>query len=332
MISVKSLIFNASIFKCFTSLIFLIFSVLPLQAKELTIDFLYIEFRDERPATLSNLIAQPEDEGVMGVRLGVKDSNTTGKFLKHTYKATEVVINHDEDFKARLDAALSENMQTFIVANMDAEKLLMLADHPAAKERIVFNVGSRNTDLRRKNCRSNVLHTLPSRRMLTDGLAQFLVKKRWKKVFMIEGLKKGDDFLAASFRESAKKYRLKIVVDKKWPEGADMRRNAAAEVPSFTQGTDYDAMFIADEVRDFGQYVMYHSWYPRPVTGSHGLVPSGWHRVVEQWGAAQLQSRFTKLTKRSMYPKDYAAWAATRTIAEAVTRLQTVEKDRKSVV
>jgi ABC transporter substrate binding protein (PQQ-dependent alcohol dehydrogenase system) len=56
------------------------------------------------------------------------------------------------------------------------------------------------------------------------------------------------------------------------------------------------------------------------VAGSEGLRAVTWHRVVEQWGAAQLQSRFTKLADRPMLDRDYAAWAAVRAIGEAVTR------------
>jgi len=294
-------------------------------AKELNIDFLYIEAKEKRPATLSNLVAPPEDDGLQGARLGVKDNNTTGRFLKHTYKVDEVVISEADDFKAKLDEALETNNNPFIVANMNAKKLLQLADHPLAKGRLIFNAGSTNTDLRINQCRPNLLHTIPSRRMLTDGLSQFLIKKNWKKVFLIEGLKAGDKELAEQFRISAKKFRLKIVTDKKWPEGGDMRRNAAAEVPAFTQGADYDVVFVADEVKDFGQYVAYHTWLPRPIVGSHGIEPVAWHRVVEQWGAAQLQSRFRKIAKRHMAQKDYATWAAMRTVAEGVTRLKTVD-------
>lgn len=294
-------------------------------AQELKIDFLYIEYQLKRPPTLSNLVAPPEDDGLQGIRLGVKDNNTTGRFLKHNYSVAEVIIKEGEDFTAGLDEALKANAGAFIIANMPADQLLMLAKHPLAKDRLIFNVGAWDTELRISLCQPNLLHTLPSRRMLTDGLAQFLVKKQWTKVLLIEGLKRGDKEFADQFRLSAKKYRLKIVEDKKWPEGADMRRNAAAEVPAFTQKGDYDVVFVADEVKDFGQYLQYHTWLPRPVIGSHGLVPVAWDRVVEQWGAAQLQSRFVKLTKRDMAQKDYAAWAAARTVAEGVTRLKTTD-------
>ncbi|MDX1321127.1 MAG: branched-chain amino acid ABC transporter substrate-binding protein, partial [Oceanospirillum sp.] len=64
----------------------------------------------------------------------------------------------------------------------------------------------------------------------------------------------------------------------------------------------------------------YNTWLPRPVAGTQGLTPVAWHRVVEQWGAAQLQSRFIKQQQRNMQSEDYAAWAAVRSVAEAVTQ------------
>ncbi len=294
-------------------------------AEEIKIDFLYIEYLEKRPPTLSNLVLPPEDDGLLGMRLGIKDNNTTGRFLKHKYSAKEALFKEGDDFKTGLDETLKANPQSFIVANLPKEQLLILAKHPLAKDRLIFNAGAWDTDLRISLCQPNLLHTIPSRRMLTDGLVQFLVKKRWTKAMVIEGRNRGDKEFAEQFRISAKKFRLKISLDKKWPEGADMRRNAAAEVPVFTQEADYDFVFIADEVKDFGQYVIYHTWLPRPVVGSHGLEPVSWHRVVEQWGAAQLQSRFHKFTKRPMGQKDYAAWAAVRTVAEGVTRLTTID-------
>ena len=295
------------------------------EAKELNINLLYLEHQVKRPATLSNLVAPPEDDGVQGARLGIKDNNTTGRFLKHTYKLDEVILPPSDDFASKLDGLLKDNSHSFVLAHLPADELLQLVTHPLAKDRLIFNVGAWDTALRQSQCKPNLLHTLPSRKMLTDGLAQFLTKKRWTKVMVIEGLNPGDKEFADSFRQSAKKFRLKIVLDKKWPANADMRRNAAAEVPSFTQGADYDVVFIADEVKDFGQYTLYHTWLARPVVGSHGMEPVAWDRVVEQWGAAQLQSRFVKLAKRSMGQKDYAAWAAIRTVAEGVTRLQTLD-------
>lgn len=63
-----------------------------------------------------------------------------------------------------------------------------------------------------------------------------------------------------------------------------------------------------------------NAWRPRLVAGAEGLTPKAWDAVVEQGGAAQLQSRFAELPGRDMRGRDYAAWAAMRAIGEAVTR------------
>ena len=40
----------------------------------------------------------------------------------------------------------------------------------------------------------------------------------------------------------------------------------------FTQDLrDHDVLLVADEVGDFGRYVLYNTWQPRPVAGSEGL-------------------------------------------------------------
>ena len=83
---------------------------------------------------------------------------------------------------------------------------------------------------------------------------------------------------------------------------------------------DYDALLIADEIGDFGRYIPYNTWEPRPVAGSEGLSAVTWSPVVEQWGAAQLQSRFLKTFGRRMTALDYHVWAPIRTIGEAATR------------
>jgi ABC transporter substrate binding protein (PQQ-dependent alcohol dehydrogenase system) len=138
---------------------------------------------------------------------------------------------------------------------------------------------------------------------------------------LVSGLHEEDIAFADALKKSARKFGLKIVSEKIWAFDADMRRNASQEVPLFTQDLDdYDLLVVADELNDFGRYISYNTWLPRPVTGSEGLSPVAWAAVVEQWGAAQLQSRFQELANREMRSEDYAAWAAVRALGEAVIR------------
>ena len=49
-------------------------------------------------------------------------------------------------------------------------------------------------------------------------------------------------------------------------------------------------------------------------------MPTSWDPSHEQWGALQLQNRFTKTFRRLMNVRDNAAWTAMRMIGEAATR------------
>jgi len=297
-------------------------------AKEpLNIDILYVEQKVERPPVLSNLVSWPEDEGVQGAGLGIDDSNTTGRFLSQTYSLSTLVFDEEHDpadALLQIRQALGEGAR-LVVLNLPSELLIQTAALPEANDDLLFNAQAQDNELRQSSCAANVLHTMPSRAMLSDAMAQFFTFRKWRKLFLIEGNRDGDKALASSIRNSARKFGLEIVEDKTWVEDADMRRTASKEVPVFTQARAYDAVVVADEDRDFSQYILYNTWLPRPVAGSAGLMPVTWSPVIEQWGAAQLQSRFVKRASRDMNSRDYANWAAVRSIGEAVTRTNSAD-------
>ena len=279
----------------------------------------YLERRVERPPVLSNLDPVPEDEGLAGLRLGVKENNSTGRFLNHAYTVEARVIEPGSDLQTAARELLART--PLVVVNAPAPDLLSVADLPEAKGAILFNARAPDMSLRDADCRANVLHTRPSRAMLADALAQFASKKRWGDWAMIRGQADADVAWAAALERSAAKFRLDLEATKVWAFDADMRRSAASEVPLFTQDLPrHDLLVIADEANDFARYVAYHTWEPRPVAGSEGLVPAAWSPSVEQHGAAQLQGRFRDLAGRDMRPIDYAAWAAARAVGEAITR------------
>lgn len=280
----------------------------------------YLEERVQRPPTLSNLDDPPLDTGRAGAELALAENLTTGKFLKHGYTLDSVVTDIGGDFLGAARAAL-ESGARLLVVNATADGLLALADLPEAQDAILFNASAPDMALRDTDCRANVLHTLPSRGMLTDALAQFLVMRRLQDAALISGDHPQDHAYADALRHSLTKFGIRLRGEKTWAFNADMRRNAAQEVPLFTQDfSDHDVLLIADELGDFGRYIAYNTWLPRPVAGSEGLTPAAWSPVVEQWGAEQLQNRFMDHSGRAMGPVDYAAWAAVRAIGEAATR------------
>jgi hypothetical protein len=87
----------------------------------------------------------------------------------------------------------------------------------------------------------------------------------------------------------------------------------------------FGLLVAADESEVFAGYLPYRTWDPRPVAGSAGLVPTTWSASFDQWGAVQLQSRFSKKFKRPMRPLDAQVWTAVRMIGEASSRIESAE-------
>ena len=118
-----------------------------------------------------------------------------------------------------------------------------------------------------------------------------------------------------------------IVAEKLFEDTGTARRTDSGivqiqrQMPVFTQDLpDHDVVLVADESEVFGAYVPNRTWIPRPVAGTAGLVPAGWHPASEQWGGTQIQNRFAKKSGRRMLSKDMSAWTAVRIIGDAATR------------
>jgi ABC transporter substrate binding protein (PQQ-dependent alcohol dehydrogenase system) len=279
----------------------------------------YLQWIPDPGPVLSNVLPEPEDAGLRGAELATADNSTTGKFLGHNYA---LVSRMADSQQATIDAfeALQEQGIELFVVNAPADTLLALMDKADA-DTLVFNAGVADDSLRTSECHNNLLHSAPSYAMLTDALNQWLQMRRWNEVFLITGPTEADVAWANAFRRSAKRFGVDIVEDKPWTFDADLRRTASKELPLFTQARAYDAVVVADVRGDFGEYVPFNTWLPRPVVGTQGMSPVAWHRVVESWGAAQLQSRFQELAGRDMNSADYAAWAAVRSVGTAVTQI-----------
>ena len=293
---------------------------------EVAVSIGHLRVAQPLPPTLSNLDPVPGDLGLAGARTGLSDNATTGRFLGHSYTLSDRDVPEGDDPLSAARTMLAEHR--FLLLDAAPEVQLAIADLPEAEGALLFNISEGAGHLRDAECRANLFHTLPSDAMRTDALAQVLVQKRWTDLALITGTHPDDIAYADAMRRSLTKFGLKLRKEKTWAFDADMRRNASQEVPLFTQDLgDYDALIVADELRDFGRYLLYNTWLPRPVVGSEGLMPSAWSPVIEQWGAIQLQNRFRDLAGRSMQDIDYAAWAAVRSIGEAVTRTGEADPD-----
>lgn len=301
-------------------------------ADKLSVNMTYLTQKVERLAPLSLLdpIDIP-DEGLAGAELGQEDNQTTGGFLGHDYQLTEITEPVDGNLVEAAKEVLSTG-QRLLIVDGPAEVLLSIADLPEAEEAIIFNISAEDDRLRIDDCRANVFHIIPSRAMKADALAQYLVWKRWRSWFLIHGTQEIDLASKEALERSATKFGAKIVETRAYEYEATARRTDSGHVqiqtqlPVFTQNaTEHEVIVVADESDIFGEYLSYRTWDPAPVTGTHGLRPTAWHRSHEQWGGTQMQGRFEDNAGRWMTEKDYAAWLAIRSLGEAVTRTNSAD-------
>jgi ABC transporter substrate binding protein (PQQ-dependent alcohol dehydrogenase system) len=294
----------------------------------------YLRRADVRQ-TLS-LVDQPaENDGVAGARLAIEDNNTTGRFLNQHFTLEEVRLKQGED-ASKAAVALAERV-AFIIADLPADALLKAADAIRDRGTGLFNAAATDDRLREEDCRANVIHVAPTRSMLADALAQYLVWKQWKRWLMVVGSHPEDKLYAEALRRAAARFGAKIVQERVFEDTGGARRTDSGvaliqrQMPVFTQQAPaYDILIAADENEVFAPYLPFRTWDPRPVAGSAGLEPKSWDAAHDQWGAVQIQNRFQKLNSRHMTALDMQAWTAARMIGEAASHVNS--GDRKALL
>jgi ABC transporter substrate binding protein (PQQ-dependent alcohol dehydrogenase system) len=273
-----------------------------------------------------SLVEQPSDnDGIAGARLAIEDNNTTGKFLNQHFTLEEVRLKDGDDVAKAALALAGHN--GFIIADLPADALLKAADALRDRGTVLLNAGAIDDRLREQDCRANVIHVAPTRSMLADALAQYLVWKQWKRWLLVAGSHDTDKLYADALRRAAARFGAKIVQERTFEDTGGARRTDSGvtliqrQMPVFTQAAPaYDVLVAADESEVFASYLPYRTWDPRPVAGSAGLVPTSWDASQDQWGAVQMQNRFMKLNSRRMMATDMQAWTAARLIGEAASR------------
>ena len=292
--------------------------------------------RADRIETISLLDQPASNNGVAGAQLAIEDNNTTGKFLGQSF-SLEAAHLKDGDDPVAVAMQLADRGVSLIIVDLPADMLLKVAAAARARGVFLFNASAADDRLRQEDCRADVIHVAPSRSMLADGLAQYLVWKRWRRWLLVLGSHDPDKLYADAVRRAAGRFGAKIIQERVFADTGGARRTDSglvqiqSQIPLFTQSApDYDVLVAADESQVFAPYLPYRTHDPRPVAGSAGLVPTSWDASLDQWGAIQLQDRFIRLFSRRMTALDMQAWTSVRMIGEAATRVNS--SDPKSIV
>ncbi len=295
---------------------------------EIKVGYLHVPASKTR---LSLMDVPAANDGVAGAQLAIDDNNTTGRFVKQRFTLIDESLRAHDDVIAAVNT-LADAGAALIVTDIDADGVLKAADAAKARGLAVINASATDDRLREEDCRGNVVHVAPTRSMLADGLAQYLVWKKWRKWLLVVGSHDKDKLFADALRHSATRFGAKIVEEREYNDTGGARRTDSGiveiqrQMPALTQSApDYDVLVAADESEVFAGYLPYRTWDARPVAGSAGLVPTTWDAAFDQWGAIQLQSRFGRTFHRFMTPLDMQAWSAVRMVGEASTRAATAD-------
>lgn len=295
-------------------------------AETRTVGILLLRETLDRPPPLSLLDIPPADDGIAGAKQAIADNNNTGRFLGQDFRLDVIESAKPEELVAEAVKQVAAG-QHFLVLMVQPQTVLALADALKDKEALLLNAGAPDDNLREEDCRANVFHTSPSRAMLADALAQYLVWKQWRRWFLIVGQQPEDTAFAEALRRAAKRFGARIVEERTFIVESGSRRadggheQIQQQIPLFTQNAAaHDVVVAADESELFGEYLPFRTWEPRPVAGTQGLTATSWHPALEQWGGTQFQNRFRRSANRTMRPLDYDVWLAVRAIGEAATR------------
>lgn len=256
---------------------------------------------------------------VAGAELGVKDAKIVGRAIGVTFQLLRATVPEGAGAAAFVGQLMQrENPVAAILDLPEADVEAVAA--ALGQDVVLFNIRHRGSDLRRKTCGTGLFHVMPSDAMLNDALAQYLKSVGWDDILVLASDSVADMAQSQSFQTSARKFGLSISEVRQFVHGNDPRQRDLNNVRLLTGGVAYDAVFVADETREFARLLPYRTVSPRPVVGAAGLSPLAWHSQWERHGAPQLNRRFFKFAGRTMTEEDWAAWIAIKAIVEAQVR------------
>lgn len=260
---------------------------------------------------------------VDGARLAVAGTKALARALGIGFVLDERLLAAGGDAAAEVRAARASGALAVLLDLPEQAMAAVLAAEGG--EGLLVNIRHVDDRWRGADCAPALLHAMPSRSMLTDALAQHLRFRGWTRVLVLRGPGPENEAEAAAIRRSIGKFGLDLADERAFELTNDPRQRDLGNVALLTGDARYDVIWLADAEGEFGRYVPFATYQPRPVVGSEGLTPVAWHWTFERYGAPQLNQRFRRAAGRDMAGADWAAWVAVRAVVEAVSRRQSAE-------
>ncbi len=304
-------------------------------AQEVTkITFAYLALEDDPRhralETYTNVPIRPAIVPLDGAQVGMREARVLGRALKAEFVLEAVRGRGVEDLLSALERLVGERNVRFALVDLPGPLLAELAARTRDRGVTLLNVSAIEDELRAERCAPHLLHVIPSRAMLADALAQHLATQQWRDALLLVGPQPEDEAWGAAFAHAIRRFGGRVVETRRFVAGRDPRQRELNNVRLLTQGVSYDVVVVADSEGEFGRHLPYQTVLPRPVVGTHGLVPRAWHWAFERQGAPQLTQRFERQVGpgRRMEDPEFAAWAAVRALLDAHTRARTTDPAR----
>jgi ABC transporter substrate binding protein (PQQ-dependent alcohol dehydrogenase system) len=261
----------------------------------------------------------PTHRAAEGLRLGLSDSGYELRSQGLSVDVQVVGVREASDLPQALKALAARQVR-YVVADLPPEWLQALVQQaPAALGAVVvFNTSQDDDGLRGEHCAPFLLHTYPSRAMLSDALSQYLAAQKWTQVLSLTGPTAADALQRQAMERSARRFGVRLVEQKPFKLSGDPRERELGNVRLLTANRQADVVWVNDADGEFARTVPYATNLPRPVVGASGLTPLAWHPQHERFGAPQLSRRFIRQSNKPMVGQDWAAWMAGRAIAAAL--------------
>jgi len=283
--------------------------------------------RHEPIRAYERMILKTREHPFAGAQVGIDEAQALTRALKIGFALERITVKSAEALAPAVIQAREARGIHFFIVDAPAEVFRPLAVAVKGRDLLLFNATAPEDWLRRELCAREVVHTLPSLAMSTDGLVQHLVSRKWRDILVLQGPAAADADMTGAFEASVKKFGARIVAKRDFKPGTDPREREINNPLLLTAvNRDYDAIFIADDAFDFARQLPYRTNRPRPVVGAIDLEPVAWHWTWERNGGPQVNSRFQRASKgRRMESQDWAAWIAVKMVVQATLRTRSAE-------
>lgn len=131
---------------CFATILILLSTATLRAAEAVDVRMGFLSYRPPPPPSYE-FNPVPEDEGLAGGRLAIRDNNTTGAFTGQRYTLEEAWLDENEDPVAKARTLAQEGIR-FLIVNLPASELLTVADAMKDQPVVLFNVGAADDRLR----------------------------------------------------------------------------------------------------------------------------------------------------------------------------------------